>query len=173
MWSFNFCDCWISDYVKAKKENCLSVGVCVLVCACMHEARFPEMENKWFRGPQHLNLRRAGLGFYCTGVEQVLGLFVPWGEVAWMLEVIWRSWCFHLLKTGTQYTVFPFNLPYCDTLSCLAGMVVFSQSGLIPDHDMSVGNLTLCAGSSSPEPSVTGCCQSATGSNSIGPSGLL
>lgn len=65
-----------------QKRKTESVGVCVLVCAHAHEARFREMENKWFRGPQHLNLRRAGLGFYCTGVEQVLGLFVPWGEVA-------------------------------------------------------------------------------------------
>lgn len=118
------------------------------------EVRFPEMENKWLRGPQHLNLRMARLGFYRTGVEQVLGVSGPQGEVAWMLGAMWRSWCLHPLKTHTQNSL-SFNPPCCDTLSCPAGMVVFSQLGFIPDHDMSVGNWTLCAVSSPPEPSAS------------------
>lgn len=59
------------------------------------------------------------------------------------------------------------NPPSCDALSCLAGMVVLSQLGFVAERDMREGKLTLSAGGSSPEASVSVCCQSAAGSDGI------
>lgn len=42
---------------------------------------FPEMEKKWFGGPQHLNPHMDRLSFYRTRAEQVLGLAGPQGTV--------------------------------------------------------------------------------------------
>lgn len=38
---------------------------------------FPEMEKKWFGGPQHLNPHMDRIGFYRMRVQQVLGLSAP------------------------------------------------------------------------------------------------
>lgn len=63
MWILNFCDCWISDYVKAKNENCLRVWVyvCWCVCACKR----PDSQKWKISGLEGLNT------WTCTGLDWV------------------------------------------------------------------------------------------------------
>lgn len=111
-------------------------------------------------------------GFLSHGSGAGSGTFWPAGRVCMNIRGDVGVMMFSLAQdTHTQNTVFLLIL-HVVTLSFLAGMVVFSHLGFIPGCDRSVGNLTLCAVGSSPEPSVSVCCQSPTGSNSISPSDL-
>lgn len=74
----------IPDYVRNKKTGKL-VGLWGLRGIIQKQGvGFPEMEKKWFGGPQHLNPHMDRLGLYRTRAEQVLGHAAPQGNVVCM-----------------------------------------------------------------------------------------
>lgn len=65
----------IPDYVRKKKKTGKLVGLRGIIQK--QGVGFPEMEKKWFGGPQHLNPHMDRLGLHRTRAEQGLGLLLP------------------------------------------------------------------------------------------------
>lgn len=69
----------IPDYIREKRKKREIGGVEGLrgIIQKQGVGGFPEMEKKWFGGPQHLNPCMYSPGLYRTRAEQVLGLVAP------------------------------------------------------------------------------------------------
>lgn len=74
----------IPDYVRGEKKREIGGAGGLRGIIQKQGVGFPEMEKKWFGGPQHLNPHMDRLGVYRTRAEQVLGLAAPQGKVVCM-----------------------------------------------------------------------------------------
>lgn len=59
----------ISDHVEGGKTEKIVEKGGFRVIIQKQGVDFPEMEKKWFGGPQHLNQHMDRIRFYCTRVE--------------------------------------------------------------------------------------------------------
>lgn len=132
---------------------------------------FPEMEKKWFGGPQHLNphMYRPGSLLHESGASP--GTRCPLGGTL----CAWKRWRgghdSSLTEDNPRYPSFS-STPHVVTLLPSRHGSPPPQLDFIPAHYMHVGNLSASAGSMISTASCRCAPPVPTGSNSIGSLGL-